>query len=212
MLDLGSFRFISLASFICSIAEDIRYVLSPSKYLLLNSNAGQSMACALSLRRRIPGCHLPNYGLPSYVIFPSCQSIQPTSKCIDHWQDVLVGSILGTVLAYFSYRQYYPSLESDLSHRPYSPRIKHDEEDVLPIHIRTGSESRANPFLGTQARNPERFTGFEDHIDAEDFELGGTVPRPRSGSLEEIWKDDEARSRLGSPFVDPFATKTSTAL
>ena len=47
-------------------------------------------------------------------------------------------------------------------------------------------------------------------MDAQDFELDGTVPR--SGSLEEIWKDDEARSRLGSPFVDPFATKTSTAL
>lgn len=149
----------------------------------------------------------------------SLVAISRTMDYRHHWQDVLVGSILGTVLAYFSYRQYYPSLESDLSHRPYSPRIKHDEEDGLPIHVRTGSEShafahhesRTNPFLNTQARDPERYTSF-DHADAEDFELGGTVPRPRSGSLEEIWKDDETRSRMGSPFVDPFATKTSTAL
>ena len=47
-----------------------------------------------------------------------------------------MGSILGTVIAYFTYRQYYPSLASELSHRPYSPRIEHDEADSLPLHHR----------------------------------------------------------------------------
>jgi hypothetical protein len=54
---------------------------------------------------------------------------------IDHWQDVLVGSIVGLVFSYFAYRQYYPTLESAYSHKPYSPRIPRDEyrESVLPF-------------------------------------------------------------------------------
>ncbi len=51
----------------------------------------------------------------------------------DHWQDVLVGSVVGTTLAYFCYRQYYPSLASEVSHLPYGPRIK-EEENILPLH------------------------------------------------------------------------------
>jgi hypothetical protein len=51
----------------------------------------------------------------------------------DHWQDVFIGGIIGTFVSYFTYRQYYPSLASELSHRPYSPRIKR-EEPVIPMH------------------------------------------------------------------------------
>jgi len=40
-----------------------------------------------------------------------------------HWQDVVVGSILGALTAWFAYRFYYPSLWSSDCHRPYSPRI-----------------------------------------------------------------------------------------
>ena len=54
------------------------------------------------------------------------------SHSSDHASDVLAGSLLGLVVAYFSYRQYYPSLAAKLSHRPYPPRIK--REDVLPSH------------------------------------------------------------------------------
>jgi diacylglycerol diphosphate phosphatase / phosphatidate phosphatase len=45
-----------------------------------------------------------------------------------------VGSLLGITLAYFSYRQYYPSLASELSHKPYSPRIQREPEELLPVH------------------------------------------------------------------------------
>lgn len=39
--------------------------------------------------------------------------------------------ILGTLFAYFAYRQYYPSLESLDSHKPYPPRIK-SPQDIFP--------------------------------------------------------------------------------
>lgn len=55
-----------------------------------------------------------------------------------HWHDVLVGSVLGLVLAYFSYRQYYPHLGTQRSHHPFPPRINRVDDDndipVLPMH------------------------------------------------------------------------------
>ncbi|KAJ4483440.1 phosphatidic acid phosphatase type 2/haloperoxidase [Lentinula aciculospora] len=94
-------------------------------------------------------------------------AISRTMDYRHHWQDVLVGSILGTVMAYFSYRQYYPSLSSELCHRPYSPRIAREPE-VLPLHHRhQNSETSALP---PRTNAPE-----------------GTVPRPDPGSLTELW-------------------------
>ncbi|CAO3627308.1 unnamed protein product [Mucor hiemalis] len=48
-----------------------------------------------------------------------------------HWQDVFIGGIIGTAFAYFSYRQYYPSLASVHSQKPYPPRIKRPQ-DIFP--------------------------------------------------------------------------------
>ncbi|KAJ7063168.1 phosphatidic acid phosphatase type 2/haloperoxidase [Mycena amicta] len=88
-----------------------------------------------------------------------------------HWQDVLVGSILGTVVSYFAYRQYYPSLASEVSHRPYSPRISED----LVSHRRTSSR---------QYRDDNRPT--EEDV-FENGPLEGTVLREGPGSLREAW-------------------------
>jgi diacylglycerol diphosphate phosphatase / phosphatidate phosphatase len=55
----------------------------------------------------------------------------------DHWEDVVVGSALGIFTAYFSYRQYFPSLASKLSHLPYAPRNQSLEgypPDGLPFY------------------------------------------------------------------------------
>ncbi|KAI8583342.1 hypothetical protein K450DRAFT_223165 [Umbelopsis ramanniana AG] len=51
------------------------------------------------------------------------------SRTVDyrhHWQDVTVGAILGTGLAFFAYRQYYPPLWSDICDEPFAPRIDLD--------------------------------------------------------------------------------------
>lgn len=41
----------------------------------------------------------------------------------DHWEDVLVGSIVGTSFSFFAYRQYFPPLGSPNANLPYPPRV-----------------------------------------------------------------------------------------
>ncbi|KIK67444.1 hypothetical protein GYMLUDRAFT_69628 [Collybiopsis luxurians FD-317 M1] len=104
-------------------------------------------------------------------------AISRTMDYRHHWHDVLVGSILGIVMAYFSYRQYYPSLESEFCHKPYSPRIKR-ESDLLPLHHR--HSSAAMEGLEATALPPAQ----EDPMAEE------TVPRPDPTPLTEIWGRD----------------------
>ncbi|KAJ2917230.1 hypothetical protein MD484_g3178, partial [Candolleomyces efflorescens] len=97
-------------------------------------------------------------------LFPFCgAALVAISRSMDyrhHWHDILVGSILGVILSFFAYRQYYPSLSSELSHRPYSPRIKSDDDDeptaaggggILPLHLGTnaGASSGLKPTGST---------------------------------------------------------------
>lgn len=94
---------------------------------------------------------------------------------LDNWQDVVAGSILGFVVAYFAYRQYFPSLASPMSHRPHSPRVPRDE-----------------PVLPTTAQDAQH---FRDSDDGEQMELiGGGVPKSEPGSLGDVWREGEDHS------------------
>lgn len=101
----------------------------------------------------------------------------------DHWQDVVAGSCLGILTAYFSYRLYYPSLASELAHLPFAPKI-HRLDASLPIygqdddgpsysHMRSGSEAEVELLDGTAER-----TGPTplDHV----WEQGPSVESGRS--------------------------------
>ncbi|KAF4576456.1 hypothetical protein EYR36_000948 [Pleurotus pulmonarius] len=131
-------------------------------------------------------------------------AISRTMDYRHHWHDVLVGSILGTVLSFFAYRQYYPGLSTELSHRPYSPRIKREEDDVLPVHSHSRDDSvstelafrtpSAPPGTGRPARYGYRETA-EDTAYYPPDHLENTVPRPNPGSLEEIWEEEPRDGR-----------------
>ncbi|KAA1471229.1 PAP2-domain-containing protein [Dentipellis sp. KUC8613] len=88
-----------------------------------------------------------------------------------HWEDLLVGAILGVSTACLAYRQYYPPLNSEFSHRPYPPRSRR-ADDVLPVH------ANRPPFAG----------GIYSGVDiGEDVELNATV---RKGLVD---RDTSAR-------------------
>ncbi|KAJ7685050.1 phosphatidic acid phosphatase type 2/haloperoxidase [Mycena polygramma] len=105
-------------------------------------------------------------------------AISRTMDYRHHWQDVLVGAILGTAVSYFSYRQYYPSLSSEVSHRPYAPRIAQDDS-----------------FPGHHRRTSSRQAYTDDHPTTDDIidsgPLEGTVRREGPGPLREVWRDHE---------------------
>ncbi|CAG8613526.1 6473_t:CDS:2 [Paraglomus occultum] len=54
-------------------------------------------------------------------------AISRTEDYRHHWQDITVGGIIGLVFAYFSYRQYYHTLESRQSHLPFKHRLHHSD-------------------------------------------------------------------------------------
>ena len=114
---------------------------------------------------------------------------------------MLVGSILGTVLAFFAYRQYYPSLTSPLAHRPYSPRVRRDDDsgELLPSHGLHGSpDAHAKPYspyepptgaLAHQQAYAGPANGGSGRAAPE-----GTVPRGGPQSMGTMWRqgaDDE---------------------
>ena len=130
--------------------------------------------------------HLSDNGLPSYVFIIFFLVSPHHSTPPDHWQDVLVGGILGTVLAYFSYRQYYPNLASKDSQRPYSPRIRREDTGILPTHnlrtFREGPDNRNHESL--DLGNHNRYNDHDDGLDE-------TVPRPETGHLKSVWREGE---------------------
>lgn len=96
-------------------------------------------------------------------------AISRTMDYRHHWHDVTAGSILGLVVAYFSYRQYYPPLSSNKSHHPNAPRIERREQPLLPVHVEEGSFHSEYP----EHREPG---GYTDHDGAEEV-LSLQVPR-----------------------------------
>lgn len=90
------------------------------------------------------------------------------SRCEDYRHDVydvMTGSILGMSLAYFSYRRYYPSLESPLCDTPFPSRAE------------------TAPKMGNgRVRDEEEFTPHSDGFSASDLEDRGERVPLRSAS------------------------------
>ena len=160
------------------------YVWSASSTLgcadsLLLRTTAQSVDLPRSTQRCCAGRNFSHDGLPSYVkhLVIDAFTYNPSRRFEDHWHDVTIGSILGLTIAYFAYRQYYPSLADELSHRPYSPRIKDEDSDpTLPLH--------------DESKNQRHDQAGGSHVH-QSFDLDGTVQRPSPQHLRDAWRDHE---------------------
>ncbi|KAI0818770.1 phosphatidic acid phosphatase type 2/haloperoxidase [Irpex lacteus] len=99
-----------------------------------------------------------------------------------HWQDVLTGSILGLVLSYLAYRQYYPPLHSHDCHQPYPPRVRFDEP-ILPIH-RDGDDRSSVEMYG-HTDNGYSNSPYHDTSDEEErVALTASRSGPGQGAVD----------------------------
>ncbi|KAG1160078.1 hypothetical protein G6F37_004313 [Rhizopus arrhizus] len=80
-------------------------------------------------------------------------AISRTEDYRHHWHDVFIGALLGIVCAYFSYRQYYPSLGQDECHAPFMTRLlywkdgtnnRQEEEEGLTRSITNSTTASAS--------------------------------------------------------------------
>lgn len=65
-----------------------------------------------------------------------------------HWQDVTVGSLIGIIIAYVCYRQYYPAIGSTISHLSYADLKLHDLNTFTNAMPSLPTEAKA--FLGEE--------------------------------------------------------------
>lgn len=67
-----------------------------------------------------------------------------------HWQDVLAGALLGTTLAYITYRMYFPALLREKSEEPLDARFR-ALADKEPSADRPGTSRTPSPGTGLEA-------------------------------------------------------------
>jgi len=119
-------------------------------------------------------------------------AISRTMDYRHHATDVLSGSILGIVIAYFSYRQYYPPLNSPTAHLSYPPLRR--LSDTLPLEgpsaARAEQEYRDDEEAGLRLAR-----GSDQEERRESVEM--TPPMPRVGTSSAIAKPTDVHPAQG---------------
>ncbi|KAG8865164.1 hypothetical protein FRB96_000053 [Tulasnella sp. 330] len=104
-------------------------------------------------------------------------AISRTMDYRHHFGDVVAGALVGLITAWFCYKQYYPPLHSALSHHPYSPRVRPDDE--TPNDNGTGFVNRidqSNDPMGGETVNADG-TAQRNHVDSSEHPL---IPQGQS--------------------------------
>jgi diacylglycerol diphosphate phosphatase/phosphatidate phosphatase len=77
------------------------------------------------------------------LISASLVAISRLTDYRHHWEDVLVGSLLGMMFAYFAYHMYYPSLTHQYSMNPFAPPTWYSHRSVEDIALLENGEHYA---------------------------------------------------------------------
>jgi hypothetical protein len=90
---------------------------------------------ALFLAGKMHVLNKRGYTIKSWILLVpiSSAALISVSRTMDyrhHATDVIAGGIIGTLMAWYAYRQYYPPLSAEACHRPYSPRIAHEDAHI----------------------------------------------------------------------------------
>ncbi|XP_064549726.1 phospholipid phosphatase 5 isoform X2 [Drosophila montana] len=82
------------------------------------------------------------------LIVATLVAVSRTCDYHHHWQDVVVGALIGLATGYISYRQYYPSIFSTDAGRPFArwPRHKRLEKGSME----NAGDEMCRPLLGKQ--------------------------------------------------------------
>ncbi|KIJ44096.1 hypothetical protein M422DRAFT_30621 [Sphaerobolus stellatus SS14] len=117
---------------------------------------------------------------PIPLVGAALVAISRTMDYRHHWHDVLIGGLLGFILSWFSYRQYFPPLSDRLSHHPYSPRIKRLRAPLMPYHH-------------GDASSPHEYSSTNDRIE---LHRQDALKQQEPISLTDMWREGEEQEIL----------------
>ncbi|BEJ11190.1 hypothetical protein CspHIS471_0106120 [Cutaneotrichosporon sp. HIS471] len=124
------------------------------------------------------------YTFKSWILLipVSCSTLVSISRTMDyrhHATDVIAGAVVGLIVAWWGYRQYYPSLFSNKSWKPYEPRISRDTE--LPVHGRTRDEHVL--LTNTSNSSPADFSSYPPRQYSEPRFDGASADKYGNGNV-----------------------------
>jgi diacylglycerol diphosphate phosphatase/phosphatidate phosphatase len=95
-------------------------------------------------------------------------AISRTRDYRHHWQDVTIGAILGTLCAYFAYRQFYPGLSHNSCHDPFLARLarlkRFDEELAQHLHHPSTAAYDQSSLLHSESTSSRTKYQMEDDM------------------------------------------------
>ncbi|EJT98971.1 PAP2-domain-containing protein [Dacryopinax primogenitus] len=118
-----------------------------------------------------------------------------------HWQDIVVGSLVGWLMSWFVYRLYYPPLTSPHASKPYAPRVPpsalSEHHTILPLHVYSLVSNPTLPSNPNPARDPEldQDTVPEGIVPREERWGRGTPKYTAIPTEQDVWREEEGRGQ-----------------